>query len=241
VRFEQVGFRYPNASRSSPALADVTLTAAPGRVSGIVGASGSGKSTLAALLTRSWDPQAGTILLGGNPLREHPLDQLRAEVSVATQRPYLFNLSIEENLRLARPEATAEELERAASAACLDAVVAQREAGWSAPVGEMGELLSGGERQRLALARALLRDPAVLVLDEATSQLDPAVEAEVLRRLERAWRGKTVIVIAHRLSTVKNADRVYVMDGGRVVQQGGYAELAAAPGPFADLLAREDH
>jgi thiol reductant ABC exporter CydC subunit len=240
VRVEAVSFRYPAAARNSPALTDVSLTAAAGQVTALVGASGSGKSTLAALLTRSFDPDAGAIYLDGMPIRDLPLDQLRAEVAVAAQRPYLFNASIEDNLRLARPGATAGELDQAASAALLDEVIAERDAGWQSPVGELGELLSGGQRQRLALARTLLRDPSVLVLDEATSQLDHAAEAVVLERLREAWRGKTVIVIAHRLATVKDADRVYVMDGGRVVQCGRYAELAARPGQFADLLARED-
>ncbi|MDR3107730.1 MAG: ABC transporter ATP-binding protein/permease, partial [Bifidobacteriaceae bacterium] len=183
---------------------------------------------------------SGAIYLGGRDLREYQLDQVREAVAVSPQRPYLFNLPIEDNLRLARPGASAAELERAASAAHFDVVIRERDQGWQAPVGEMGELLSGGQRQRLALARTVLRDPPVLVLDEATSQLDPAAEAEVLRGLARAWRGKTVIVIAHRLTTVKDADRVYVMDAGRVVQSGAYADLAARPGPFADLLARED-
>jgi thiol reductant ABC exporter CydC subunit len=241
VRFEHVGFGYPSAARNSPALTEVTLTAASGQVTAIVGASGSGKSTLAALLTRSWDPGTGTILLDGKPLREYSLSQLRAEISVSSQRPYLFNMPIGDNLRLARPGATTAELDRAASAAYLDTVIAERDEGWQAPAGEMGELLSGGQRQRLALARALIRDPSVLVLDEATSQLDQTAEEQVLRGLERAWTGKTVIVIAHRLSTVERADRIYVMDGGRVVQEGTYAQLAAQAGPFADLLAREDH
>ncbi|MDR1443058.1 MAG: thiol reductant ABC exporter subunit CydC [Bifidobacteriaceae bacterium] len=240
VRFESVSFGYPAAPRNSPALSDVSLVAPGGQVTAIVGASGSGKSTLAALLTRSWDPDGGTIKLGGRALDQYSLDQLRAEVSVSSQRPYLFNLSIEENLRLARPGVTATELDRAAAAAHLDAVIAERESGWDAPVGEMGELLSGGQRQRLALARALVRDPSVLVLDEATSQLDHAGEAQVLRGLEEAWRGKTVIVIAHRLATVRDAAKIYVMDAGRVVQEGSYPELASSPGPFADLLARED-
>ncbi|MDR0627810.1 MAG: ATP-binding cassette domain-containing protein, partial [Bifidobacteriaceae bacterium] len=122
----------------------------------------------------------------------------------------------------------------------LDTVIAERDEGWDAPVGEMGELLSGGERQRLALARTLLRDPAVLVLDEATSQLDAPTEDRVLNDIERDRRGKTVIVIAHRLNTVKNADWIYVMDAGRVVERGTYAELVEAAGPFAELLARQD-
>ncbi|MDR2373806.1 MAG: thiol reductant ABC exporter subunit CydC [Bifidobacteriaceae bacterium] len=240
LRFESVTFAYPGAGRDAPAVVEVSLTAAAGRVTAIVGASGSGKSTLAALATRSWDPDAGAVLLDGRPLADYPLDQLRDEIAVAAQRPHLFNMSIEDNLRLARPGATAGELDRAASAAQLSAVVDEREDGWRAPVGELGELLSGGQRQRLALARALLREPSLLILDEATSQLDAGVEAQVLRGLERAWRGKTVIVIAHRLASVKNADVIYVMDAGRVVQRGGYAELASRPGPFADLLARED-
>jgi ABC-type multidrug transport system fused ATPase/permease subunit len=240
VRFEGVTFHYPGAHRSAPALSDVTLTAPGGQVTAIVGASGSGKSTLAALLVRSWDPDAGRIAIGGRDLGAWPLEDLRQAVAISPQRPYLFNLSLRENLLLARPDATGEDLEGAAAAAHLDAVVASKERGWDAPVGEMGELISGGERQRLALARALLREPAVLVADEATSQLDAAAEAAVLAGLRRSPPGRTLIVIAHRLATVRDADVVYVMDAGRVVQTGSYDELAARPGPFADLLARED-
>jgi ABC-type multidrug transport system fused ATPase/permease subunit len=220
-------------------LADVSLVAPAGRVTAVVGVSGSGKSTLAALLTRSWDPTAGQITLDGRPLASWTLAQLRDLVGVATQRPYLFNQSIRENLLLARPNATEEELAQAVAAAHLDAVAQAKPAGLDAPVGEMGELLSGGERQRLALARTLLRAPAVLVADEATSQLDPAAEAEVLAGIRRASAGRTVLMIAHRLSTVRQADVIYVMDAGRVVQRGAYAELAAQAGPFADLLDRE--
>jgi thiol reductant ABC exporter CydC subunit len=240
VRFEDVTFRYPGASRSAPALAGVTLTAAAGKVTAVVGASGSGKSTLAALLTRSWDPDGGRITIGGRELADWTLADLRGLVAVAPQRPYLFNQSIRDNLLVARPDATAEDLGRAAERARLDAVTASKEEGWDAPVGELGELLSGGERQRLALARTLLREPAVLVVDEATSQLDAATEAQVVAGLTRAAAGRTVILVAHRLSTVRDADSVYVMDAGRVVQHGAYTELAAQPGPFADLLARED-
>jgi ABC-type multidrug transport system fused ATPase/permease subunit len=239
VRFDHVTFRYPGANRSAAALSDVTLTAKAGQVTAITGASGSGKSTLAALLTRSWDPEKGQITLDGRPLGSWPLKGLRALVAVSPQRPYLFNQSIRDNLALARPEATAAELEHAASAARLDAVIASKEQGWDAPAGEMGELLSGGERQRLALARTLLRSPAVLVLDEATSQLDAVTEAEVLAGLRWAAAGRTVLLTAHRLSLTREADMVYVMDAGRVVQQGTYGELAACPGPFADLLDRE--
>ncbi|MDR2253673.1 MAG: ABC transporter ATP-binding protein/permease [Bifidobacteriaceae bacterium] len=239
VRFEGVTFRYPGAARGAAALTAVSLTAAAGRVTAIVGASGSGKSTLAALLTRSWDPDEGAITLDGRRLDAWPLARLRSLVAVAPQRPYLFNQSIRENLLLARPGASEADLAWAAHAAHLDAVIASKEAGWDAPVGELGELLSGGERQRLALARTLLRRPAVLVVDEATSQLDQEAEAEVLAGLRRAAEGRTVLVIAHRLATVRDADAVHVMDAGRVVQSGTYADLAGRPGPFADLLARE--
>ncbi|MDR2347487.1 MAG: ABC transporter ATP-binding protein/permease [Bifidobacteriaceae bacterium] len=240
VRFEAVTFRYPGGRRLTPALAEVDLVAPAGQTTAVVGASGSGKSTLAALLTRSWDPTAGQIKLDGRPLDAWSLAELRQLVAVASQRPYLFNQSIRENLLLARPNATAAELGRAVRAAHLEAVAETKAGGLDAPVGEMGELLSGGERQRLALARTLLRAPAVLVLDEATSQLDPAAEAAVLDGIKRAGAGRTVLVIAHRLSTVREADIIYVLDAGRVVQQGGFDELARRPGPFADLLARED-
>jgi thiol reductant ABC exporter CydC subunit len=240
IKFQGVTFHYPGVQRSNAALQDVNLTAASGCITAVVGASGSGKSTLAALLTRSWDPGQGSIFLGQRPLTDWPLRELRDRVAVASQRPYLFNLSIRENLLLACPDATAEELERVAQVACLDTVIAQKVEGWEAPVGEMGELLSGGERQRLALARTLLRKPAVLVLDESTSQLDTTTEAKVLEGLRQEANGRTVIVIAHRLSTVRHADAVYVLDAGRVVQQGVYPELATQTGPFADLLAREE-
>jgi ABC-type multidrug transport system fused ATPase/permease subunit len=218
----------------------VTLTAPAGKLTAVVGASGSGKSTLAALLTRSWDPTSGRVLLDGAPLDSTSLAELRSRVAVATQRPYLFNLSIRENLLLAKPDATDRDLERVAGQARLTPVIESKEAGWDAPVGELGELLSGGERQRLALARALLRDAEVLVVDEATSQLDAATEAAVLAGLRRAAPDATVLMIAHRLSTVKDADLIYVMDAGRVVQRGVHSDLASRPGAFADLLAREE-
>jgi ABC-type multidrug transport system fused ATPase/permease subunit len=239
VRFEDVSFSYPGARGGPAALHGVSLTAPSGQVTAIVGASGGGKSTLAALLTRSWDPEAGRITLDGRDIKTWTLEELRDSVAVSSQRPYLFNLSLRQNLLLARPNATATELTRAAQAAQLDAVIASKQAGWDAPAGEMGELLSGGERQRLALARTLLRRPAVLVADEATSQLDSVTETGVLAGIMRASQGCTVLLIAHRLSTVRQADSVYVLDGGQVVQHGGYSELASRPGPFADLLARE--
>ncbi|MDR1798610.1 MAG: ABC transporter ATP-binding protein/permease [Bifidobacteriaceae bacterium] len=237
VQLMDVTFWYPGAHRTSPALDQVSFTAEAGRVLALVGASGSGKSTVAALLTRSWDPTEGSVLLDGVDVRERPLADLRRTVGVAAQRPYLFNLSLEDNLALAAPAASPSDVAQAAQAAHLDEVMAELPAG---AIGEMGEKLSGGQRQRLALARTLLRQPPVLVLDECTSQLDATTERAVLEGLRQAGRDKTVIVIAHRLSTVRHADWIVVLDAGRVVQQGTYEELAAqAGGAFAELLARE--
>jgi ABC-type multidrug transport system fused ATPase/permease subunit len=243
VVFDHVSFSYPalggGSSRRRPAVADVSLTAQGGRVTALVGASGSGKSTLAALLVRAWDPDSGAIRLAGRDLRDFPLDQLRAEVGLTPQRPYLFNDTIEGNLRLSRPEADAAEIAAVARLSRLDAVLAELPDGLASPIGDLGERLSGGQRQRLALARSLLARPAVLVLDEATSQVDLATEELILRRVRRAARGQTLILVAHRLSLVAEVDQVVVLDEGRVVESGRPDDLARAGGPFARLLARE--
>ncbi|MDR1823841.1 MAG: ABC transporter ATP-binding protein/permease [Bifidobacteriaceae bacterium] len=237
VTLQDVTFWYPGAHRTTPALEHVTFTAAAGKVTALVGASGSGKSTVAALLTRTWDPTEGAILLDSEDIRHQPLAGLRRTVGVAAQRPYLFNLSIQDNLALAAPDATPADISQAMAAAHLDQALEDLP---QDAIGEMGEKLSGGQRQRLALARTLLRDPQVLVLDECTSQLDAATERAVLDGLREAGRDKTVIVIAHRLSTVTQADWIVVLDAGRVVQEGRYDDLAAqAGGAFATLLARE--
>jgi ABC-type multidrug transport system fused ATPase/permease subunit len=259
VHVKGVTFTYPQgpdalSARGEPALADVTFEARAGKVTAVVGASGSGKSTLAALLVRAFAPDAGAIELGGRDIGGIDMAQLREVVAMAAQRPYLFNDTIKANLLLARPPASAAELERAAATARLAPVIAAVRAGWEASVGEMGEHLSGGERQRLALAQVLLRRPGLLILDEATSQLDVATEQAVLAGV-LGWAGDgaapsaagagedaprpTCLLIAHRLATVRSADWIVVLDGGRVAQQGTYEELAQAEGPFAQLLARE--
>ncbi|MDR1152543.1 MAG: thiol reductant ABC exporter subunit CydC, partial [Bifidobacteriaceae bacterium] len=235
VAFRDVTFTYPAgpdraAQRTGPAVAGVTFEARPGRVTAIVGASGSGKSTLAALLTRSFDPDAGTVEVGGRDVRTMALDQVRAEVGVCPQRPYLFNDTIEANLRLARPDASPALLAEAIRAAGLTEVVDGEPDGLAARVGEMGERLSGGQRQRLAVARMVVRQPSVIVLDEATSQLDHATERRVLDAIWDRAGEATVIVIAHRLATVERADWIVVMDGGRVVEQGVWADLIRAGG-----------
>jgi thiol reductant ABC exporter CydC subunit len=244
VRFENVTFAYPaspggGAARGSPAVRGVGFEARGGRVTAIVGASGSGKSTLATLLTRSFDPDDGGVFLGGRDVRTMPLGQLRAEAGLCPARPYLFNDTIEANLRLARPDATAEQIEWALRTAVFDDVVAGAPDGLGTRVGEMGERLSGGERQRLALARTLIREPSLIVLDEATSQLDEATEGRVLEHIWDLAGPATVIVIAHRLTTVAEADNIVVLDAGQVVEQGVWADLAGGDGPFARLLERE--
>jgi thiol reductant ABC exporter CydC subunit len=243
VEFRDVTFTYPAAgggkARTVPALTDVSFTARGGEVTAIVGASGSGKSTVASLLARVWDPDAGSILLGGRDVRTYPLAQLRAEVAITPQRPYLFNDTLAANLRLVRPDADDAALASVLDAAGLTDWVAAEPDGVTAQVGEMGERLSGGQRQRVALARTLLAEPSVIVLDEATSQLDAETEARVLAAVAEWAEGRTVIMIAHRLATVAGADHIVVLDSGRVVQQGTYETLSARPGPFRDLQTRE--
>ncbi|MDR1513491.1 MAG: ABC transporter ATP-binding protein/permease, partial [Propionibacteriaceae bacterium] len=243
VTFTHVTFTHPDAagrpSRLTPALDDVSFEARAGRVTAIVGPSGSGKSTLAALLVRVWDPDQGTIRLGDTDIRDFDVDQLRAEVGTTSQRPYLFNDTVEGNLRLAKPDATPDDIAAANRAAALDSVLAEEPDGLATPVGELGGRLSGGQAQRLALARTLLADPGVLVLDEATSQVDPVTEQQILSGVKAAAQGKTVLYIAHRLRTVETADWIVVLDEGRVVQQGDHQTLSTTPGPFATLLARE--
>jgi ABC-type transport system involved in cytochrome bd biosynthesis fused ATPase/permease subunit len=244
VQFRGVRFTYPaiaggGAVRSEPALEDVSFDVRGGSVTAIVGASGSGKSTVAALLTRSYDPDQGTVLLAGRDVRTMPLDQVRAEVGVSPQLPYLFNDTIEGNLRLARPDADPALLAEAIRRAAFDTVVAEEPDGLAARVGEMGERLSGGQRQRLAVARTLIRQPSVIVLDEATSQLDRETEARVLAGVREAADGATVIVIAHRLATVADAAWIVVLDAGRVVEQGTWQDLVDRGGCFTRLLARE--
>lgn len=233
------------AAQRPQVLHGVDLDIPAGKVTAIVGASGSGKSTLASLLTRTWDTDAGSVeLVGANgqavDVRRLDLARLREVVAYAPQRPHVFNMSVRENLRLAAPGASEEAVAAACSAAALDEWLATEPAGLDTKVGEMGERVSGGQRQRLALARTLLRAAPVTVLDEATSQLDAATEARVLDGITRATRGRTLVVIAHRISTVRYADQIVVMDRGRVVEVGRWDELMAKPdGALAALAARE--
>ena len=235
IRFEGVGFVY--APGRAPALDGFTLALPAGATVALLGPSGSGKTTAARLLLRFLEPDRGAILVDGAPLAALAPDDWRRHVALVPQRPRLFHGSLRENVLLARPGASAAELERAASRARLDAVLSELPRGWEAPVGEGGERLSGGQAQRVALARAYLKDAPVLVLDEPTAHLDPASEAEVVEAMDDLRRGRTVLLVAHRLTTVARADRVAILALGRLVEEGPPAELAARGRVYPRLLA----
>lgn len=232
VAFEDVSFSY-DGKRS--ALADVSFHAAPGETIALVGATGAGKSTALALLHRVFDPQSGRVSVDGVDLRDVTLASLRRQIGVVFQESLLFNRSIAANLQVGKPDATDAEMRLALARAQALELVERHPDGLNANVGERGRALSGGERQRLAIARALLKDPPILILDEATSALDAATEAKVQAALEEVMRGRTTLVIAHRLATIRNADRILVFDQGRVVEAGTFEELVAAGGRFAAL------
>ncbi|CAL9346277.1 ABC transporter ATP-binding protein/permease [Streptomyces sp. enrichment culture] len=232
ITFEAVEFAYGDA----PALKGVTFTAEAGRTTAVVGPSGAGKSTLLALLLRHHDPHAGRVTVGGRDVSAYTLDSLRRGIAVVSQETYLFHASIADNLRLARPDATDDDLVRAARTAGVHDEIAALPDGYATLVGERGATLSGGQRQRLALARALLADAPVLVLDEATSSVDERREADIVRDLPAAVGDRTVLVVAHRLAAVRHADRIVVLDAGRVDAVGDHTALVEAGGVYAELV-----
>ncbi|MGV9316399.1 ABC transporter ATP-binding protein/permease [Streptomyces sp. NPDC003691] len=235
LRLEDVHFTHPGAAR--PALDGVAFTAPAGRTTAIVGPSGAGKTTLLGLLLRHADPARGRILADGEPLTGLTLAALRRGIAVVSQETYLFPSSVASNLRLARPGATDAELRSAARAAGIHDEILALPDGYDTAVGERGAALSGGQRQRIALARALLADAPVLVLDEATSAVGERAEAGIVRALTAAARGRTCLVVAHRLDAVRHADRIVVLDGGRVDAVGDHTSLLAAGGLYATLAA----
>jgi ABC-type multidrug transport system fused ATPase/permease subunit len=232
VSFDGVTFSYDG---KIPAVEDLTFKAKPGETVALVGATGAGKSTALALLYRVYDPQSGKISIDGHAIRGVKLASLRHNVGVIFQEPLLFNRSIAENLRIGNPDATDEAILDACRRAEALEFIERHGDGLSANVGERGRMLSGGERQRLSIARALLKDPPILILDEATSALDAATEAKVTAALNEVMKGRTTFVIAHRLSTVRNATRILVFDRGRIVESGSFDELVAKGGVFAKL------
>jgi ATP-binding cassette subfamily B protein len=235
VSLTGVSFSYPGADR--PALAGVDLDVPAGRTLALVGETGSGKTTLAALIARLYDPASGTVRIDGTDIRDMRLADLAAIVGVVSQETYLLHTTVRENLRYARPGATDAEIEDAARAAQIHDLIAGLPDGYDTMVGSRGHRFSGGEKQRIAIARTLLRDPRVLVLDEATSALDTETERAVQKAFDTLARGRTTITIAHRLSTVRNADQIVVLDHGRVVEAGTHASLIADQGRYAVLAA----
>ena len=233
VSFENVSFGYPGGPST---LQNVSLTAQPGMAIALVGQTGAGKSTAMALLQRLWDPISGRILIDGHDLRDVTLESLRHTIGVVFQESMLMNRSIRDNLLIGRPGATQEQVERACIMADAHEFIMRQPQGYDTMVGERGATLSGGQRQRLAIARALLKDPPILILDEATSALDAATEAKVSRALRALMAGRTTFIIAHRLSTVRHADEILVFDNGRIVENGTFESLMARRGRFADLV-----
>jgi len=236
VVFEEVGFAYPNGEQ---VLAGVDFTARPGMAVALVGPTGAGKSTAMSLLQRMWDPTLGRIAIDGQDLRDVSVESLRHNIGVVFQESMLLNRSIRENLLVGKPDATQAELEAACVMADAHEFIRRQKDGYDTMVGERGATLSGGQRQRLAIARALLKDPPILVLDEATSALDAATEARVAAALRRLMAGRTTFIVAHRLSTVRDADLILVFDQGRIVERGTFAELVARRGCFANLVATQ--
>ena len=234
IAFVNVTFAYhPD---SAPALDGLSLGVDAGHSLGLVGQSGAGKSTVAALLLRFFDPQQGRVEIGGIDIRDYPLETLRGLIAVVSQDTYLFHRTVEDNLRLGRPGASPGELEAAARAANAHEFITALPHGYQTVVGERGAKLSGGERQRIAIARALLKDAPILILDEATSSLDGVSESAIRDALKRLARGRTTITIAHRFSSVVHADRIAVLDEGRVVETGRHQELMERRGAYAGLV-----
>src|SRR5436309_687174 len=232
VEFKDVSYSYDG---KRPAVADLSFTALPGETLAMVGPTGAGKSTALALLHRAFDPQSGVIKIDGMDIRALTLSGLRRNIGVVFQEALLFNRSIAENLRVGKPDATEEELRIACERAQVLDVVERHPQGFEGGVGERGRLLSGGERQRISIARALLKNPPILILDEATSSLDAITEAKVQAALIEVMKGRTTFVIAHRLATIRNATRILVCKDARTVESGSFDELVRLGGHFADL------
>jgi subfamily B ATP-binding cassette protein MsbA len=236
VTFEHVTLRYRGGEE---ALRDVSFTIRPGEVVALVGPSGAGKTSLANLILRFYDPTEGTIHIDGRDLRRVTLSSLRGQVGTVPQETLLFGGTVHDNIVYGRIQATRDEVIAAAAAANADEFIAALPAGYDTPVGERGVKLSGGQRQRIAIARALLRNPRILILDEATSSLDAESEALVQEALERLMEGRTTLVIAHRLSTIRHADRILVLSDGRIVEEGTHIDLIRRQGVYSRLYERQ--
>ncbi|MGV1958718.1 ABC transporter ATP-binding protein [Agrobacterium sp. 22-224-1] len=237
LEFSNVTFSYDKAG--STVLEEVDFKVPAGARIALVGSSGAGKTTIANLVLRFWDPQQGCITIDGHDLREIKLDSLREHIALVAQDTYLFNATLAENIRLARPDATQEDLDLAIQRAALTDFVASLPAGLETPVGERGVQLSGGQRQRISIARAFLKNAPVLILDEATSHLDAASEAHVRAALDELMVNRTTLIIAHRLSTIRAADQILVMRDGRIVERGKHRDLMSLGGFYAELIGHQ--
>jgi ATP-binding cassette subfamily C protein CydCD len=237
IEIEGVDFQYEGGNRQ--ALNGAGFKAQPGKTIALVGPSGAGKTTIAHLLMRFWDPQQGTIRLGGHDLRDYALDDLRGQIALVAQDTYLFNDTLRANILIARPEASEAQLATTLERASLGEFVAGLPDGLETQVGERGMRLSGGQRQRVAIARAFLKDAPVLILDEATSHLDAVNEQAVRQALQELMAERTTLVIAHRLSTVRGADQIVALNQGRVIEAGTHEELLARGGLYAQLVAHQ--
>ena len=230
------GLSFSYAGFAACALPPTTLRVEEGAFCVVVGSTGSGKTTLSQLIARFWDVDAGCVTVGGQDVRSWALDDLLAKFSMVFQNVYLFDDTIENNIKFGSPAATHEQVVEAACRACCDAFISELPDGYDTMIGEGGARLSGGERQRISIARAMLKDAPVIILDEATANVDPENERDLQRAIESLTHDKTVIMIAHRLKTVRHADQIVVLDDGRIVQQGTHDALMGTPGLYADFV-----